>query len=176
MKALIVIDVEKCLGCRSCEIACAVAHSQTKELSRAIFETPLPQARVKVEGMGDLVMPLQCRHCEDAPCVSICPTGALEKMGPEQPVLLHEERCIGCRWCLLVCPFGVIIPGRGGQPVTKCDLCIERLKKGEKPACVEACPTGALRFTTVEEVTRQRREEFLVRIKQQREASPEKLK
>ncbi|GAH38726.1 unnamed protein product, partial [marine sediment metagenome] len=118
MKGIIVVDVEKCLGCKSCEIGCAVEHSVSKDLFKAIEEAPLPQYRVTVEAAGELSVPLQCRHCEDAPCVDICPTKAIEKLGTQEPVLIKEELCIGCKWCILVCPFGIIKLSRDGKIVT----------------------------------------------------------
>ena len=165
MEGNIFIDPERCLACKSCELACAVEHSQSKVLFQAIFEEPRPQPLVKVElvreapiALERLTSPLQCRHCEDAPCIAVCPTRALEKRGIEGPVLVHEELCIGCKWCVLVCPFGVIGLRRDGKAIIKCDLCFER--EGE-PACVEACPTKALRFTTVAEFSRERRRKAL---------------
>lgn len=162
MKGMLVISSEKCLGCRSCEIACAIEHSQSKDLFKAIGEDPLSQYRVQVETVEDLTLPLQCRHCEDAPCVTVCPTHALEKLTTDSPVNLKEELCIGCKWCILVCPFGVIKLRRDRKVIIKCDLCQERTKEGKQPACVEACPTGALTFIEIEKIGKQKREEFLV--------------
>lgn len=165
MKGNVFIEPEKCVACKSCEIACAVEQSESKALFQAILEKPLPQPLVRVELISDapmalerLTSPLQCRHCEDAPCVTVCPTKALEKLETEGPVTLHEELCIGCKWCIQVCPFGVISLRRDGKVITKCDLCFGR--EGG-PACVEACPTDALRFMTVEELDRDRRKRAL---------------
>lgn len=159
MKGVLFIDAEKCLGCKSCEIGCAVEHSQSKDLFMAILETPTPQSRVTVEIAGDVSVPLQCRHCEDAPCVAICPTKAIEKLGTGEPVLIKEEFCIGCKWCILVCPFGIIKLSRDGKIITKCDLCLERLEEERNPACVESCPTGALQYKRIDEITAEKREE-----------------
>lgn len=169
MKGMLIVSTEKCLGCRSCELACAVEHSQSRDLIEAIKEDPLPQYRVEVETAGDLILPLQCRHCEDAPCVAVCPTHALEKPSPDSPVSLREDLCIGCKWCILVCPFGVIKLRRDGKAIIKCDLCQQRTKEGREPACVEACPTGALKFMEIEKLARQRRGEFLVSLVQSKE-------
>jgi len=153
----IVCDVEKCLGCRSCQIACAVAHSASKNLFLAIDEVPHPGYRVMVEYVEHTSVPLQCRHCEDAPCVRVCPTHALEKVGPEGIVVMHAERCIGCLWCVQVCPFGAIRMRNVDQAILKCDLCVERLEDGKAPACVEACPTKALQLKSVEEISKDKR-------------------
>ena len=165
MRGIITIDIKKCMACKSCELACAVAHSKSKNLVCAMNEEPLPRQRVSVEVIDDLTVPLQCRHCEEAPCVKICPSKALEKPGPEHPVIQKKEHCIGCKWCILVCPFGVIGMDREGKTVVKCDMCIERLEKGQVPSCVEACPTNALQFKSVEEVSKDRKKDFLVEIK-----------
>ncbi len=163
MKGMIFVDIKKCLACKTCEFQCAVVHSKSKDLYQAIDEYPLPQRRVKVESVAELTIPLQCRQCEDAPCVKICPTKAIEKSEVEQPVLIKEQLCIGCKWCILVCPFGVIGMDREGKAVIKCDLCFERLKDDKLPACVEACPTKALQFKTSEEVASEKRKEYLVK-------------
>jgi len=153
----IVVDVEKCLGCKSCEIACAVAHSQSGVLEEALTEQPRPQKRVTVESIEQFAVPLQCRHCEDAPCVAVCPTAAIQRQEADGPVLIDQERCIGCKYCLAVCPFGVIDVSNDGRAVVKCDLCIERTKVGREPACVEACPTKALKLVSEKELTEGKR-------------------
>ena len=162
MKALIVVDPKQCVGCHTCELACAVAHSQSKQLYAAIAEIPLPQSRVCVERYQSTNLPLQCRHCEDAPCVKICPTQAMQKEGRGEAVLIEEERCIGCKWCILVCPFGAVTLGQGDKAIVKCDLCAERGAQGQSPACTNACPTGALQFTPVDQFTHAKRREFAV--------------
>jgi len=109
-------------------------------------------------------IPLQCRHCEDAPCVAVCPTGAIHRVEDGGLVLLDTERCIGCKFCMLVCPFGVIDLSRDGRAVIKCDRCLERTEKGGEPACVAGCPTGALQFRDIEEWLAERRREAADRI------------
>ncbi len=84
MKGSIYVELSKCLSCHSCELACALEHSQSKELAQAIHEDPPPVARVRVEQVEGAAIPLQCRHCEDAPCVTICPSGAIESWGPSR--------------------------------------------------------------------------------------------
>jgi carbon-monoxide dehydrogenase iron sulfur subunit len=151
---VIVVDVRRCLSCGTCGLECAVAHSQSKRLFDAIWEEPRPQPRVMVEAVGGVCVPIQCRHCEDAPCVAICPTHATSRADADAPVLIEPERCIGCKMCILVCPFGTVRMQADGKAVLKCDLCIERLEAGQEPACVAACPTGALRFEAVEQTAK----------------------
>jgi len=148
----IMVDIEKCLACKSCEIACAVAHSKSKVLQEATQELPKPQRRVTVQAAGEFAVPLQCRHCEDAPCIAVCPTAAIYREEADGSVLIEQDKCIGCRYCLVVCPFGVIEVSRDGKAMVKCDLCFERARAGQEPACVEACPTKALKLGSEKEL------------------------
>ena len=154
----IIVNIEKCLACKSCEIACAVAHSRAGVLAEAIKEEPTPQKRVMVEAAEEFAVPMQCRHCEDAPCITVCPTAAIYRLKADEPVLIEQDKCIGCKFCLIVCPFGVINVSRDGKAVTKCDLCIMLTEAGREPACVESCPTGALKLCEIQEWTNQRRQ------------------
>lgn len=149
MKKVIQVEIEKCLGCRSCELACAVAHSLSRDLYQAVLEEPRPQSRLAVRVTESVSVPLHCRHCEDAPCIHVCPTHAMSRLNSEAPVVCQSERCIGCTLCILVCPFGVLHLDRAGKAIVKCDLCQERLSEGLDPACVTACPSGAIRFTSI---------------------------
>jgi len=155
---VIVCRIERCLGCRSCEIACTLAHAASDNLYDAVLEEPRPEKRVRVEGTAEFGLPLQCRHCEDAPCLMVCPTHAIQRAGESDPVLIDTTRCIGCRMCVAVCPFGVIEMSRNGRAAVKCDLCIERTKAGKEPACVAACPTKAMRFVDLKEYTKEKRQ------------------
>ena len=157
MRKIIVVDEDRCLACKQCMIECAMAHSEARTLVEALSGDPPPQPRVHVEPVGQYGMPLQCRHCDDAPCVAICPTGAIHRVSDEGPVLLDQERCIGCKFCVVVCPFGAIELSRDGTALIKCDMCIERIEAGAPPACVAACPTGALQFREVDEWLAERR-------------------
>jgi carbon-monoxide dehydrogenase iron sulfur subunit len=139
---IIVTDLKKCLGCHSCELACAISRSVTKNLLGAILEDPKPATRVRVLGIGTQPVPLQCQQCEDAPCAAVCPTAALYRLAKDETVLFKRELCIGCSSCVLVCPFGAIRRADGGV-MAKCSLCWDRLAEGKPPACVEACPTKA---------------------------------
>lgn len=170
MGKTIVINIERCLACKSCEIACAVAHSQSGILEESITEQPRPKKRVTVEASGEFGVPMQCRHCEDAPCITVCPTKAIHRQHAEGPVLIDHDLCIGCKFCLMVCPFGVIDLSSDGKVMVKCDLCFERAKQGQEPACVEACPTKALQFTDERELINKKRQkaakEFVLSVKE----------
>ncbi|MBI5722886.1 MAG: 4Fe-4S binding protein [Planctomycetes bacterium] len=146
MAKLIVIKEQYCLGCKACVLECALAHSDSDTLAEAIRSDNIPQPRIHVYKLDSGAMPLQCRHCQDAPCMKVCPAEALGRASPESPVILDPDRCIGCEVCVSACPFGAIGMSRDGKVAVKCDLCIARTKTGQEPACVASCPTGALKF------------------------------
>jgi carbon-monoxide dehydrogenase iron sulfur subunit len=153
----IVVNIEKCLACKSCEIACALVHSKSKVLEEAVAESPKPQRMVTVEAADEFAVPIQCRHCEAPPCIEICPTGAIQRQNKESPVTVDQDLCIGCKLCMLICPFGVLQIGPEGRAIIKCDMCLERLEKGQEPACVEACPTKAMKLVSLKEFTKPKR-------------------
>ncbi|MFC1805042.1 4Fe-4S dicluster domain-containing protein [Candidatus Omnitrophota bacterium] len=133
-------DVEKCLGCRACEIACAIAHSESGELFKMIKkgETSLP--RKKVYMAKDNNYPVSCRHCEEPKCVEACMAAALA-FNKEKKMVEHDEtRCVGCWMCVMACPYGAIKPNPKTKLAVRCDKC----KDKDEPACVIACPTGAI--------------------------------
>ena len=157
MSKVIACRVEHCLGCRSCEIACALEHSQSKNLREAVAEHPLPERRVTVEVAGAHGLPLQCRHCEEGLCQIVCPTGAIHRDEKRGVTVVDEDLCIGCKLCILMCPLGVLRIGHASRATIKCDQCIERQAAGEPPACVAACPTHALQFVDAEDVAKDER-------------------
>lgn len=144
----ILVDLERCMGCRNCEIYCAVQHSLSGQLFAAVSERPLPVSRVVVVASDAFPLPVQCRHCEDAQCVNACPSGALRKDAATGVVKHDRDKCIGCYMCAMVCPFGAVIPEKGVKSVLKCDRCPD----SDMPACVRSCLTGALRFVELDEL------------------------
>ena len=142
----IFVQIDRCTACRSCEIACAVEHSAGKSLFAAIAETPAPRKRLYIEAAGEYNIPLLCRHCEDAPCVRACVTGALSQDALTRVVSHDADKCIGCWMCTMVCPYGVIGRKKEQRVAIKCDRCPDR----DEPACVAACPTRALVFAAEE--------------------------
>lgn len=140
---------DRCMGCHSCELACAVSHSVHKSLYAALSETPKPKKRVYVEWVApDKKMPIVCRQCEDAPCMNACISGAISR-SDEGVVFTDEEKCIGCWTCVMMCPFGVIGRHLETRKAYRCDRCRDQ----SEPACVQACPTKALQYVTVEELS-----------------------
>ncbi len=153
----VLVDIERCTACKSCEIACAIEHSTSKNLFAAVFEAPLPRKRIHVEKALSLSYPSRCVHCVDPVCAKACPTGAMQRDPESGRVLVNEKKCIGCLMCSVVCPFGAISAGPSPGVAVKCDLCGSRVRAGKEPACVEACPTRALVFEEQEEISREKR-------------------
>ncbi|MFZ0201901.1 MAG: 4Fe-4S dicluster domain-containing protein [Candidatus Sulfotelmatobacter sp.] len=145
----ILVDITKCIGCRSCEQACKQIHGFPTDTEYKLSTTAL----TVVEDHGDRFVRKMCMHCQDPACASACLVGALKKSAAG-PVTYDASKCIGCRYCLVACPFGVpryewskLVPY-----VKKCDMCAERQAKGQQPACVEACPVQASISGTREEI------------------------
>lgn len=141
------VHMDRCTGCKTCELYCGAERgSEGKTLLKAVQETPVPQPRVRVEGAGEASFPLQCRHCQQAPCLDACLTGALRRDEKSGMVIIREDLCIGCWTCTAFCPYGVIYPSPERKIAIKCDRCLYM----EMPACVDVCPTGALEVTEVD--------------------------
>lgn len=156
--AKVVVNPARCVGCLSCELACAIEHSTTGDLYETVRRGEKPGYRITIESLDRQAIPVHCSHCEDAPCQASCPTGAIYRREEPGPVLFDHERCIGCTMCLHACPFGVITVHPAGKKVLKCDLCIVRLDHGRQPACSEACPTRALVFCDEDDVAQAKRQ------------------
>lgn len=139
-EARIVVDHRKCTGCRGCEVICAVAHTGECNPSRARIHV------VKFEDMA-VDLPVMCAHCAVPLCLSVCPIEGANRRDPATgAMLVDHERCIGCRYCVLVCPFGAIgLDGPTGR-IIKCDLC-----DGD-PQCVRWCAQGALTYVRMEAI------------------------
>jgi Fe-S-cluster-containing dehydrogenase component len=133
----LVLDSDRCIGCKSCAAACFYGHLEYAGLR---YE----------ETAGSTAMPAVCRQCEDAPCVAACPA---EAMYVDEAGIVRRSavRCTGCRSCALACPFGVIEMEMVRNEVAKCDLCADRTPQGQLPRCVAVCPSGALKFMEVAE-------------------------
>lgn len=139
----ILVDITKCAGCGACEQTCKETHGFGAEPEPVLSATAL----TVIEPRGERFVRRLCMHCQDPACASACPVGALKK-NALGPVTYDAGKCIGCRYCMIACPFTV--PRyewtRLAPLVKKCDMCSQRVKKGDQPACVEACPTGASTF------------------------------
>ncbi len=172
-----IIDTRKCAkeqGCTRCMEACTKAHNIPSIQNPAhqiewIWEEPFEdlfssyQTQYMEVARKEQPTPVLCNHCDDPPCVRVCPTGATWKRKEDGLVMMDWHRCIGCRYCMAACPYGSRsfnwidprpsiknlnpdYPTRTKGVVEKCTFCSERLAKGQLPACVEACPEKALLF------------------------------
>lgn len=148
----LLIDVTMCVGCRECMARCMEIHDfpgdadEVEDLSATAYTA-------MVETEDEWFVRKMCRHCVDPSCASVCPVAALEKTA-EGPVVYDAKRCIGCRYCIQACPYGVPryewddpVPA-----VAKCDMCIDRIRAGQEPGCAEACRFGATVFGDREEL------------------------
>lgn len=154
----VLVDITKCIGCGSCTVACklwndlkfnkdAPAYGENPKLNENNWTIVTYK---KIEKDGKPVwrfVKQQCLHCEDPACASVCFSRAFEKT-PEGPVVYYPDLCVGCRYCMIACPFD--IPkyqwDRAIPYVVKCQMCATKLIRGEAPACVNVCPTNALNF------------------------------
>lgn len=159
LTATVVVELRRCLGCRSCELACAKAHAGYDDIVEAVLADAALVPRVQVVAADGHAVPVQCQHCEDAPCVAVCPTGALYLDEEDGTVRAAPARCIGCKACLLVCPFGAVQWDPHARTAVRCDLCRDLIEEGQQPYCVLACPTRARCVVRVEAVAARRRQD-----------------
>ncbi|MGF6348329.1 4Fe-4S dicluster domain-containing protein [Variovorax sp. W2I14] len=165
----LVIDLNVCVGCHACVTSCkqwntsGSAGPLADERPYAANPTGTFFNRVQTYEAGafpateTVHLPKSCLHCEDPPCVPVCPTGASYKRKEDGIVLVDYDKCIGCKYCAWACPYGARELDEERQVMTKCTLCVDRIydellpKEDRKPACVKACPTGARLFGDVKD-------------------------
>lgn len=165
--SFVIANSNKCIGCKACEVACFAVHNENNNVGATVGTVTTPViSRLYVVKGENYSMPIQCRHCEDAPCANVCPVGAIKQ--ENNTIFIDEKACIGCKTCLIACPFGAVdlLPeydngeeviqanlkedGENGLEekvkiiAYKCDLC----KENGKPACINACPQKALTLVT----------------------------
>jgi len=167
-------DTTLCVGCRSCEAACAEVNelppvdvqlegSQVFDTTRRTTETSLTVVNRYLEASDDrppVYRKLQCMHCNEPCCATVCLVHAFEKT-PEGPVVYHPELCMGCRYCVMACPY-YALAYEYDDPLTpkvmRCTMCYDRIKEGKLPGCAEACPMGAITFGERDELIQVARE------------------
>jgi len=160
------IDIDKCIGCGRCADACKNENSVSRE--PFYFRTWIERYILRKNGKAEVespnggidgftppsspktirksfFVPKICNHCEESPCVQVCPVGA-SFITADGVVLVDQKYCIGCRYCIQACPYGCRYFNTKLGVAEKCTLCYHRLKRGKRPACVEVCPTGARIF------------------------------
>jgi Fe-S-cluster-containing dehydrogenase component len=145
-KMFMVIDLDRCWGCKACEVACK------QELGLGAGPRPM-----KVEEIGPRVIggalhrdfvPTLCQHCDQAACQAVCPVPDCIYREADGSIQIKKDACIGCGYCVTACPFGVLEPNAEGGPPFKCTLCHERRKDGALPSCAQHCIGRALTLVT----------------------------
>lgn len=147
MKKALVIQPEKCTGCRTCEMVCSMVH--TKEFN------PM-RSRISVFNFekAGFSTPIVCQQCSDAACMEICPVHAISKDQETGAMIVDHDKCIKCKMCTIACPFGATIYDWEMDVVAKCDFC------HGKPQCAEFCPSGAISYQEPTEVNVLRRKSY----------------
>jgi len=152
----VLVDTTRCIGCRACEVACSVEHDNfvpdvendgALEAVRTTSETQWTVVNRFETEKGEVFVKKQCLHCWQPACAAACLTNAMYKT-PQGPVIWRSGKCMGCRYCMVSCPFDIpkFEYDEWNPKIQKCNMCFDRLQEGRKPACVEACPTDALMF------------------------------
>ncbi|MBF0457226.1 MAG: 4Fe-4S dicluster domain-containing protein [Nitrospirae bacterium] len=136
-KWAMLIDTTKCVGCLACVAAC---HNQNELLVPEFFNRVEEREFGHFPNYNRRFFPMQCQHCDRPPCVGVCPTGASYKRS-DGIVAIDTQRCIGCKYCILSCPYNARSVNKEHGYVHKCSFCTSLIEKNEQPACVTTCPT-----------------------------------
>jgi len=151
----IVCDPVKCVGCGDCELACSMAYHQ-------VFDPSL--SRIRVARIEPIVMlAVSCRNCLDKPCVLACPRDALSQDPEKGIILVDQELCDGCGWCIEACEFGAILLNPASKKVEMCDLCSDL----DEPQCIKYCQKDALSLTVPEVIAQKTRREVVSKLLQE---------
>ncbi|MHA7131498.1 4Fe-4S dicluster domain-containing protein [Algoriphagus namhaensis] len=142
------VDMQRCIGCHACEMACAECETNGQESMIHIHY---------VERAASVQTTVQvCMHCEDPVCANVCPADAITKDDFGVVHTANTSRCIGCSNCVLACPFGVPKKEEKAELMMKCNMCYDRTSAGKKPMCATVCPSQALFYGTREEIEKLR--------------------
>jgi len=137
-----VVDVGKCIGCQACTVSCIMENRPPEDSFRTFVST----YEVEQNGRVDAYMlPRLCNHCDEPPCVPVCPVGATFKAASGE-VLVNGDRCVGCGYCVQACPYDARFINSETNTADKCTFCAHRVNAGLLPACVETCVGGARIF------------------------------
>ncbi|MHC1591384.1 MAG: 4Fe-4S dicluster domain-containing protein [Candidatus Helarchaeales archaeon] len=149
----IICDADKCTGCEICEFACSIEHEDVFQQMHSRIK------RIRIEPVINFA--LTCQFCRDPPCVASCPQKALTQDEATGRIIVDDNKCDGCAFCIKACPFGAISINMRTDKAQMCDQCHDR---EEGPACVQYCPKEALVFMTLEEYAAQKRAESVERL------------
>ncbi|NCO50793.1 MAG: 4Fe-4S dicluster domain-containing protein [Deltaproteobacteria bacterium] len=136
----IVLDTRRCIDCKACTVACKAENDVPLGEDKHrnwVTQEPL---RGTFPNLGQSFSPSQCNQCANPPCNSVCPTSATG-ITPEGIVTVNADKCIGCKYCMLACPYDARYYNEETGVIDKCTFCIQRVAVGRIPACVETCPT-----------------------------------
>ncbi|NOZ62877.1 MAG: 4Fe-4S dicluster domain-containing protein [Calditrichaeota bacterium] len=148
-KYAMVIDTKKCVGCSDCVVACKTENQTPEGFHR---DWIVQQTHGTYPNLALEIRSERCNHCENPPCVPVCPTGASHIDKYSNITLVYHDKCIGCKACIAACPYDARYVHPDGY-VDKCTFCIHRVKQGKKPACVSVCPTHCMYFGDLEDPT-----------------------
>ena len=143
----ILTDLNRCVGCPGCSVACKVVNGVEigSFWNKVLRIGPFPDGEgAQFPDVYTYFLPVTCQHCENPACVAVCPTGASHKL-PDGTVQIDKEKCIGCQFCAMACPYGVRYLNETERVVEKCTLCEQKIAQGELPQCVAQCG-GRARF------------------------------
>lgn len=142
-------EQDRCIGCLSCEIYCR-ENKQLPDGGPRLCQI-FPFGRRVVHGLPkETYVYMGCFHCENAACVAACPTGAMKKREKDGIVYVDSDLCVGCKACMVACPWGAPQWDPVNEKAVKCDLCMDRLDKGLKPVCVSVCTTQCLSLSNID--------------------------
>ena len=136
----IYVEEKWCLGCHLCEYNCAFASLNATDMAKALKGAQI-HPNIRIEQKGDVSFAVSCRHCEEPHCMAACISGAISIQ--ESRVCVDQDKCVSCYTCVMVCPYGAVMPSETGA-VQKCDLCTQSMEG--LPACVSGCPNRAIVF------------------------------